>query len=258
MEDIELFIKNESQAIHSYVYRIVANPEDAEDVVQDTLLAALNRVDAFEGKSTLKTWLFSIASHKAIDLLRKKSRWAENTMDVAKQAALSDAQFFASLTEINRRSAYGKFEVKEHIDLCFTCIAKTLTIECQLALMLKDIYGFRVKEIAEILERTTSQVKHDLENARKKMIDIFDRRCALINKNGVCNQCSELNGIFNPRQQKEQKKNEIKFFKDQASGNKEELYALRTDLVKMIDPLHSDGHAFQQKHLKFICKLAEK
>lgn len=257
MESLESFFLKEKNTLSSFIFRMTKNTEDTEDILQETMLSAIKNQDTFSGASNFKTWIFSIASNKTIDFLRKEKRWSENVMDRAKQASMASPEFFESLVSINKTSPHGTFEVKEHIDLCYTCISKTLDIEKQVALILKDIYEFTVKEIAQIIDKTESQVKHYLEDARAKMIEVYDRRCALINKNGVCNQCSELNGIFNPKQDFEKKKQEIKFAKDVASKSKEELYQLRNELVKSIDPLNSEGHEFQQKHLSFICEIAK-
>jgi RNA polymerase sigma-70 factor, ECF subfamily len=56
--------------------------------------------------------------------------------------------------------------------------------------MLKDVYDFSVREICLIVEKTEGVVKYLLQDGRKIMADIFDHRCALVNKNGVCHQCS--------------------------------------------------------------------
>lgn len=258
MTSIETFFHKEKNKLSSFVYRMTKNTENTEDLVQETLLTAIEKQKDFNQDASFKTWIFSIATNKTIDFLRKESRWADNVMDKAKQNAMSNPDFFGKLKSINNNSPHGAFEVKEHINLCFTCIAKTLVIESQVALILKDVYGFKVKEIAQIIGRSVSQVKHDLEHARNQMIEIFDKRCALINKKGVCNQCSELNQIFNPKQHIAAKKNEINFMKNQASKSKKELYALRTDLVAAIDPLNSEGHEFQKLHLDFICEVAKK
>ncbi|MFT6842765.1 MAG: RNA polymerase sigma-70 factor (ECF subfamily) [Psychroserpens sp.] len=258
MEEIKLFLEKEKETLLSFIFRMTRNKENAEDIFQDTLLTVIEKKSQFKNNAKLKTWIFTIASNKTIDFLRKDKRWADNVMDTAKDASLQNKTFFDSLLKVNQTSPQGIFEVKEHIDLCFTCISKSLQIERQLALILKDIYDFSIKEIAEILNKTTSQVKHNLEDARAKMIDIYDKRCALINKKGICNQCSELNGIFNAKQDFEHKKMELKFAKDSDSKSKEELYSLRNLLVKSIDPLNSTGNEFQQLHLDFICKVAEK
>jgi RNA polymerase sigma-70 factor (ECF subfamily) len=77
------------------------------------------------------------------------------------------------------------------------------------------------------------------------MTGIFDNRCALVNKNGVCDQCSQLNGIFNPKQDQQEQRMKLELVKESNKFNRAELFALRTKLVKAIDPLHSSGTDLQ-------------
>lgn len=116
-----------------------------------------------------------------------------------------------------------------------------LPLRQQIALMLKDIYGFKVAEIAGILAVSASVVKHLLHNACQTMIGIFDETCALVNKNGVCNQCTELNGRFNPKQDKQAETMKIHWVKNRDDHSTKELLRLRTELVKGIDPLLANG-----------------
>jgi len=69
------------------------------------------------------------------------------------------------------------------------------------------------------------------------MIDIFDGRCALINKKGVCHQCSELNGVFNPKQDTQEELQKINLVKEAEKGGKEYLFDLRMQLLKEIEPV---------------------
>jgi RNA polymerase sigma-70 factor, ECF subfamily len=83
-----------------------------------------------------------------------------------------------------------------------------------------------------------------LIDSRKTMTSIFDHCCALINKNGTCNQCSELNGVHNPKQN--QQAALMQLVKGSKKYNREELFAMRTELVKAINPLLSNGTDLQQ------------
>lgn len=87
------------------------------------------------------------------------------------------------------------------------------------------------------------------------MTDIFDDRCALVSKNGTCHQCSELNEIFNPKQNAQAELLKIKMVAG-SGKNKLELYKLRTQLVNGIDPLRAGGlnlHDFMMQNIrKFI------
>jgi RNA polymerase sigma-70 factor (ECF subfamily) len=130
-----------------------------------------------------------------------------------------------------------------------------LPIEQQLALILKDVYEFKNKEVAIILNRSIAVVKHLLHDSRAKMIDIFDNRCALVNKNGTCHQCSELNGIFNPKQDAREALMKIEMVNAGPKESKPELYNLRTRLVKGIDPLNAEGanlHEFMMQNVRLL------
>ncbi len=137
---------------------------------------------------------------------------------------------------VHDTSPQGAYEMKEHIDYCFTCISKTLPIENQVALILMNIYDFQVKEISVILNKTDAVIKHLLNDARNTMTDIFEHRCALINKNGVCHQCSHINEIFNPKQNQQEELMKLELVKASTKYNREQLFTLRMLLVKAIDP----------------------
>src|SRR5450759_2153032 len=171
--------------LKSYILRITASIADAEDIVQDTYIKALEKLNTFRGESSLKTWLFSIASTLAKDNLRAQKRWVENVIDITKEAALSNKQFFQEAMHIRMTSPQGQFEMKEHVALCFTCISKSLPLEQQLCIFLKEVYEFHISEITTILNTTEAMVKYYLHTGRSKMINIFEGRCALINKNGI-------------------------------------------------------------------------
>lgn len=116
--------------------------------------------------------------------------------------------------------------------------------------MLKDIYEFSVPEICQILQRTESVIKYLLQDARGTMTDIFDRRCALVNKNAVCHQCSELNGWFNPKQNQQAALMKLDLVKVSREFDREKPYRIRADLVRAIDPLRSDGTDLQDVLLR--------
>lgn len=82
------------------------------------------------------------------------------------------------------------------------------------------------------------------------MINIFDGRCALINKEGVCHQCSELNGIFNPKQNTQEELMKIDLVKQSESGDKEHLFDLRMQVIQGIDPFNSRSSELQLHHLE--------
>lgn len=244
--------------LKSYLLRLTASIQDAEDIIQETYLKSHEKIGSFRGESTLKTWVFSIASNLARDLLRAKKRWPENVTDICKDAALSDHDFFAEAMHIRKTSTQGNFEIKEHIALCFTCVSKSLPLEQQVALLLKEVYGFKVQEVAIIMGQSDAMVKYYLHISRGRMIEVFDHRCALINKQGICHQCTELNGIFNPKQKAQEELVKLEMVRDAEDKNKEELFNLRMKILQELDPFDSGAAELQLHHLEHNRKVMEK
>lgn len=236
--------------LKSYLLRLVTNVQETEDIVQDTWLKASQKIDSFREDSSLKTWIFTIASNLAKDHLRSQKRWVEEVTDICKEAALQNQPFFQKAMEIRMTSPQGHFEIKEHITFCFTCISKSLPLEQHIAVLLKEVYDFTLKENAEIMDTTDAMVKYHLHTGRSKMIDIFEGRCSLINKEGVCHQCTELNGIFNPKQNAEEERVKIKMVREAEKQDKSHLFDLRMLIVRGIDPFESDGAELQLHHLE--------
>ena len=114
-----------------------------------------------------------------------------------------------------------------------------------------------MSEIVEIVQTTEAMVKYYLHTGRSKMVHIYEGRCALINKEGTCHQCSELNGIFNPKQDFEVEKNKIEFAKRANDPNREALLDLRLQIMKEIDPFNSRGSALQLHHIQHNRKIME-
>jgi RNA polymerase sigma-70 factor (ECF subfamily) len=240
-----LFAEFQSQ-LRSYLYRLLTDRNDVDDLTHDTFIKAFTRISTFNQDSSLKTWVFKIATNLAYDHLRKMKRWKVDAQDRAADLAISSEEIRRVFWIVHETSIAGAYEMKEHIDYCFTCISKTLPIENQVALILKDMYDFQVKEICLILEKSEGVIKHLLNDARNIMTDIFDHRCALINKNGVCHQCSHINEIFNPKQDQQEALMKLDLVKGSKKYNREELFTLRTMLVKAIDPLHASGTDFHE------------
>ncbi len=254
---LEEFQSSKDQ-LKSYILRITTSIEDTEDIIQDTFIKAQLKLDTFKGESSLKTWLFSIASNLARDLLRAKKRWPENVTDICKDAAMSNQAFFQEAMQIRMSSPQGNFEIKEHIAFCFTCVSRSLPLEQQLTVFLKEVYDFSIKEIAQILDLTEAMTKYYLRMGRTKMIEVFDKRCALINKEGVCHQCSELNGIFNPKQDLQEALAKVQLARDAENKDKEQLFDIRMQVLKGLDPYKSGAAELQLHHLEHNRKVMEK
>ena len=241
--------------LKSYLYRLTADRNDADDLTHDTFVRAFDKLATFAGQSSLKTWVFSISTNLALDLLRQRQRWPEDAQDQSRAVSSKVPHIVEAYLTINQHSPHGTYEMREHIDFCFTCIAKTLPIEQQVTLMLKDVYGFKVKEIALILATTVSRSQPLLRAARHTMMDIYNYRCSLVNKKGVCYQCSELNGLFNPKQEAQTELMKLELVQTADTADKETLFTLRTQLINHIDPLNaagSDLHDFIMQRIRTV------
>lgn len=246
-----LFAEFQDQ-LKSYLYRLLTDRNDVDDLAHDTFIKAFANISSFKQNASLKTWVFKIATNLAYDHLRKLKRWLPDAQDRAADLAIGSEEIKQVFWMVHDTSPEGAYEMKEHIDYCFTCISKTLPIESQIALILKNIYDFQVKEICLILEKTEGVIKHLLNDARNTMTDIFEHRCALINQTGVCHQCSHINEIFNPKQNQQEELMKLELVKASKKFNREQLFALRTLLVKAIDPLHAAGTDFHDEMMKCL------
>ncbi len=241
----ELFVQFQDQ-LKSYLFRMTANRADAEDLAHDAFIRAFDRLNSFKQNSTLKTWVFQIATNLAYNLLQKRGRWTHDVSQQAKALVGANPDLATRQERINQIDPQGGYEIKEHIDTCFTCVSKVLPIDSQVAVLLKDIYDFSVSEIMSIMGRTEGQVKHLLQSGRQVLTRTFEAKCALVNKQGTCHQCSELNGWFNPKQDQQEARLKLKLARNPESKSSDQLYELRTQLVKGVDPLNTTGHSLQE------------
>lgn len=230
---------NFKKELESYIFRLVTNQQDTEDIIQDTFLKIDKNIDSFKQKSSYKTWVYSIATNTAKNYLKKRKRWVENAQDYGANLHVQSVEHWDKFHQVFNSTPEKSYEIKEHINYCFNCINKTLEINQQICLLLKEVYEFKMKEIITITGLSEGVAKHALADARKNMIRIFNNRCAFVNKEGVCHQCTELTGILNPEQDAHIKAKEIKMVKKGNSADKEYLLELRLELVKGIDPLNS-------------------
>jgi RNA polymerase sigma-70 factor (ECF subfamily) len=233
-----LDFKNE---LSSFIFRLVTNKQDTEDLVQDTYIKVFEKLDTFQKKSSFKTWVFSIALNTAKNHLTKHKRWKEIAQDLGADSHSKSSELSAKMKAVFEQTPESNYEIKEHINYCFNCINKTLLLRQQICLLLKEVYHFKVSEIMEITTFSQGVVKHALADARKHMMRIFKDRCAFINKNGTCHQCTTLKGVLNPNQDTHIQEQQIKLIKEGSSDNHEYLLNLRLELVKGIDPLHSNN-----------------
>lgn len=224
--------------LKSFVFRLTTHQQDTEDIIHDVYLKVFEKIETFKGGSSFKTWVFAIALNTTRNHISKQKRWLENSQDYGAALHLHSAERWDKFFEVFNTTPDRQYEIKEHINYCFNCITKTLELKQQICILLKEVYEFKVSEIMQITELSEGKVKHAVADARKNMNRIFEHRCALINKEGTCTQCSSLRGVLNPEQDEHIQLRKIKMCNSK-SENLEALLDLRIELTRDIDPLNA-------------------
>jgi RNA polymerase sigma-70 factor (TIGR02960 family) len=159
-----------------HIYRIVGSAQDAEDLLQETLLAAWRGLERFEERASVRTWLYRIATNRSLDALRASRRrpqdlqrmiempeptrraepiWLEPYPDVLFEGIPDDAP-----------GPEARYETKEAIALAFIVGLQHLPPQQRAVLVLRDVLGYRAGEVAEMLETTEPSVNSLLRRAR--------------------------------------------------------------------------------------------
>jgi RNA polymerase sigma factor (sigma-70 family) len=179
-----------------YLTRMVVRPQVAEELLQEAALRALQAEHAPVDEAGMRAWLFRIATNLAIDHLRKHSTWRETVLLDTRETADRDQGFVAE-SRLMVGSPELRSIARDHLLVCFACTLRNLSPEHAAALLLAEVYGFKVREAAEILDVTHGQTKHWIQLARETMRKKYAESCALVAKGGVCYQCVELSEFFN-------------------------------------------------------------
>jgi RNA polymerase sigma-70 factor (ECF subfamily) len=177
------------------VRRMVGHPQDSEDITQDALVRAYTRLGTFRGESSLSTWLCAIATRVAIDHLA--TRRAQGDLKLALKEYVHETRNDEFWVQVKASS----FDAREHIAFCFGCVSRSLPVEEQAALVLRDVLELSNDEAAHALDVTTSVLRHRLASARTAMQERYAGLCRLVSKEGVCYQCEGLRNVF-PEEQR--------------------------------------------------------
>lgn len=149
------FLNTYSSFVYSLISQLVPNPEDAEELTEDTFIKAFDTLRYFQGKSKFSTWLFRIAYNKAISFTRKKKiLFEDKQLDNVSIAEADHLLFVEDSTE----------KVKK-LQQCITLLKD----EEKALIHLFYYQKYELKEIAEILDIATSTVKVRLFRIRKKL-----------------------------------------------------------------------------------------
>jgi RNA polymerase sigma-70 factor, ECF subfamily len=165
--------------LHAHCYRMLGSVHDAEDALQDALLRAWRGLARFEGRSSLRSWLYRIATNACLDVIGRRPKrvlpidyapaadphegpgepivesiWLEPYPD--EQLGIEDG--FAA--------PEARYERRESVELAFIAALQHLPATQRAVLILRDVLGFSAREAAETLETTTASVNSALQRAR--------------------------------------------------------------------------------------------
>jgi RNA polymerase sigma-70 factor (TIGR02960 family) len=153
-----------------HCYRILGSLQDAEDLLQETLLAAWRGLEQFEGRSSLRAWLYTIATNRCLNALRERDRRpqlvhsAENFSEVSWLEPYPDRLLEGIVDAAPGPDA--RYEAKEAVALAFVSGLQHLAPRQRAVLVLRDVLGFHADEVAEMLATSTVSVTSALQRAR--------------------------------------------------------------------------------------------
>ena len=162
--------------LHVHCYRILGSFQDAEDLLQETLLSAWQALDRFDGRS-LRAWLYRIATNRCLNYLRDTSRRPKvaNMTEIAfAEATPSDEPWWLepypdALMDDVTLAPEARYDARESIALSFVAGLQRLPTQQRAALVLRDVLGFSASEVAEMLESTPASVNSALQRARARV-----------------------------------------------------------------------------------------
>jgi len=179
-EDFRALAETYRHELHLHCYRILGSLTDAEDAVQETLLAAWRGLDGFEGRSSPRTWLYRIATNRCLNLLRAAGRRRPpepvppfDPPEPSRRGEVTWLQPYPD--ELLERVAAGepgpeaRYGTREAVELAFVTGLQLLPPRQAAALVLRDVLCFSAAEVASMLGITETAVKGILQRARASL-----------------------------------------------------------------------------------------
>jgi RNA polymerase sigma-70 factor, ECF subfamily len=182
-EDLELRLEQHRHELTAYSYRMLGSAFEAEDAVQETMLRAWRAFDRFEGRSSLRSWLYQIATNVCLDMLNGKERRARpmdlapaNTADAPLGEALREATWILPVPDDRVLPPGGDpaelAESRETIRLAFVAALQHLPPRQRAVLIFREVLRWKASEVAELLDTSVASVNSALQRARSRLVTI--------------------------------------------------------------------------------------
>jgi RNA polymerase sigma-70 factor (ECF subfamily) len=161
-----------------HCYRFLGSAQDAEDALQETLLAAWRGLGGFEGRASIRTWLYRVATNRCLNALRSAARrprmtWPNPEVDPPEPTRPGEVVWLEPYPDVLLEGLVdtgpgpeARYETREAISLAFVTALQLLPPRQRAVLILRDVLGFRAGEVADILESTEESVTSALKRAR--------------------------------------------------------------------------------------------
>jgi len=166
--------------LHAHCYRMLGSVHDAEDALQDAHLRAWRGLPNFEARSSLRSWLYRIATNTCLDLIAKRPKRVL-PVDYGPPRDPHDGPLVPLVESVwvepypdetlgvedGYAAPEARYEQREAVELAFIAALQNLPANQRATLILREVLGFSAREVAEILETTTASVNSALQRARK-------------------------------------------------------------------------------------------
>jgi RNA polymerase sigma-70 factor (TIGR02960 family) len=164
-----------------HCYRMLGSLQDAEDVLQDTLLAAWQGFGGFEGRASLRTWLYRIATNRCLNARRSASRrpakeWDLPEVEPPEPTRLGEVVWLEPYPDVLLEGGIdvplgpeARYEQTESISLAFVTALQVLPPRQLAVIILRDVLGFHANEVADMLDSSIDAVKSALKRARASL-----------------------------------------------------------------------------------------
>ena len=159
--------------LHAHCYRMLGSAHDAEDATQDVMLRAWRGLARYEGRASLRSWLYRIATNVCLDAIERRPKRVVPLDPGSAANRDEEAPLQPSPEDDQAAAAAGieaYYEHREAAALAFS-LALHLPAKQRLALVFRDILGFSARETASSLETTTAAVNSALQRARTNLAD---------------------------------------------------------------------------------------